>query len=181
MDFASGTRTTTVTAAAAVATLGGLTIILYGIDHHDLTRAAGGLAITTAALTALALTWIHRWVTDTRDERRALAASQRETVAERGRYVALQCAAQAEQNRFRRDMHAERATLEARLKAERQAMREEFEENRATVIAETVEATFLMFHEGKFAPDTSRGGTLLTFPQQHPHQERSRGHGAISP
>lgn len=184
MERTSGAvRTTAVAAALLVAT--GLAAILYGLIYDDLPRSIGGLGLTLIGLTVIALIVIRRWVTNTEQERRLLAASQREAQAERARYFAAQAALENEQGRLNRDMAAERLALSARLKTERDAMTRDFEEQRATVIAETMEATFLMFHGGKFAPTQTATGNLIEFPRQHPERQperaRSREHGVVGP
>ncbi|NED73316.1 hypothetical protein G3I51_13385 [Streptomyces sp. SID9944] len=134
------------------------------------------------ALTGIILTVVHKWVTDTSTERTALGAAQRETQAERTRYIAAQAALENEQARLHRDLAAERAALSESIKAERTALAAEFEERRASLIAETMEATVLMIRDGKFAPDTLPTGQLIRFPRQgapavESHRERSREHG----
>lgn len=181
MDLTGGTRVTAGAAGAAMAA--GLAVILYGTLRDDLARALGGTCLTLTALTVLALALIRRWVVDTRDERRILAAAQREAVAERSRYFAAQAALEIEQGRLNRDMAAERAGLAARLKAERDAIAADFEERRATLIAETMEATLLMVRNDKLAPQPS--AKLIRFPhqqaEQQPERERSREHGVVGP
>lgn len=185
VSITTGTRTTAAT--AGVALIGGLTVSLHSAVHHNIPEAIGGLGITLAALTTIVLTLIHRWVTDTRDERRILAALQREAQGQKSTYIAAKAALENEQGRLAQDVAAEHAALNARLKAERAALEREFEEQRATLIAETMEATFLMVRDGKFDPGTARDATLIEFPRQHPQQERqaerqrSREQGAVRP
>ncbi|MEU7399947.1 hypothetical protein [Streptomyces sp. NPDC044948] len=161
-------------AAAAVIALGGLTAIVYGILRADLPRALGGAALTMPALTFIALVFVRRWVTDTRDERQRLAAAQRYAEGERTRYLAAQAALTNEAGRNSREMHAERVRLQAQLTAEREAMRVEFEEQKATLVCETMEATVRMFHNGKFAPGTTTRGKLIRLTDRLPAQ----GHAA---
>lgn len=173
-------------AAAAVVALAGLLAILYGIAYDDLPRSIGGLGLTIIGLTVIALITIRKWVTDTRAERQLLAASQREAQAQKFRYLTAQAALEVEQGRLRRDIDSERRAITIHLKAEREAMAREFDEQRATVISETVEASFLMFRSGKVAAARTATGKLIQmFPQQHPqHQEeraRSRERGVVGP
>lgn len=185
MSITTGTRTTAAT--AGVVLIGGLTVSLHSAIHRNVPGAIGGLGITLAALTAIVLILIHRWVTDTRDERRALAALQREAQSQKATCIAAKAALENERGRLAQDVAAERAALTARLKAERAAIEREFEEERATLVAETMEATFLMVRDGKFDPSTARDATLIEFPRQHPQQERhaegqrSRERGAVRP
>lgn len=181
MNVTDSTRTMTGAAATAVAS--GLAVVLYGIIRSDTARAMGGTCLTLTALTAIALIVIRKWVVDTRDERRVLAAAQREALAERSRYFAAQAALENEQGRLNRDMAAERASLTSRLMAEREAMAGEFEERRASLIAETMEATALMIWEGKFAPPTPVQNKVIQLRQRQPQPERdrSREHGVVGP
>lgn len=179
MDLATGTRTTAAT--AGVVLIGGLTVSIHGALNDDIPAALCGLAVTLVALTALVLTLIRGWVTDTRDERRTLAALQREAQTREATYIAAKAALENEQGRLAKDVAAERAALTARLKAERDALESEFEERRATLISETMTATFLMFHEGKFAPEDLRKGTVIRFPNQQLQPERQREHGGVRP
>ena len=183
MDLVGGTRTTAVAGAAVL--LGGMAVILYGVIVDDISRSVSGACLTMPALTLIALVMVRRWVSDTRDERRFLAAAQRDAEQERSRYVAAQSALEGERSRLARDQAAERAQLAAKLLAERGAMQAEFEEQRATLAAETVEATVLMFRDGKFAPDTLPRGRVIRFPKQEPgastERGRAREHGVVGP
>ncbi|MEW2420503.1 hypothetical protein AB0911_08155 [Streptomyces nigra] len=184
MERTSG-KIKTLVAAAAGAVLAGLAALLHGIMRDDLPRSIGGLALIVIGLTVIVLAVIRRWVTDTRQERILLAASQREAQGQRSQYFAAQAALAAEQSRLKQNIDAERHALAARLKAERETMAREFEERRATVIAETMEATVRMFQNGKFAPAETVTGNLIEFPRQHPErqpeQARSREHGVVGP
>ncbi|KAF2774688.1 DUF3147 family protein [Streptomyces sp. OM5714] len=179
MDLAEGTRTTAV--AAAVTLLGGLAVIVYGIIRHNLAWSLGGACLTMPVLTLIALVVVRRWIVDTRQERIALSIAQRHAEGQRTRYIALEAALENEHGRLVRDMAAERAQMAARLQAERDAMEAEFEERKATLICETMEATVRMFRGGKFAPETPAKGNLIRFPEKLPAQERSREHGVVGP
>lgn len=163
--------------------LGGLATVVHGIIRSNAAHSVGGGFLAVAGLAVLALVAIYRWVTDTRDERRALAAAQREAQGRKDTYLAAQAALENEQGRLNRDVAAERAALDARLKAEREAIAAEFEERRAALIAETMEATLLMVQDGKLAPQPT--GKLIRFPHQQtdhqPERERSREHGVVGP
>lgn len=183
MDLTSGSRATNV--AAAVAMLGGLPALLYGILHNDTARSIGGACLIMTALILTSLVSIRSWIVETSDERRILAAAQRQAAEERTRYIAAQAALENEQARLNRDMAGERQRIAAQLIAEREAMRDEFDDHKATLIAETMETTFLMIKGGKFAPEeTPQQGNLIQFPKDLPAQghpasperERSRGH-----
>jgi hypothetical protein len=169
--------------------LGGIGIILDGVLRNDLPASIAGLSLTLTALTTVALILLKGWITDTREERSHLAAAQCEAQAEKSRYIALQAALEAEQGRRAQDRAAERRADQQRLKVERDAMERQFEEQRATVIAETMEATFLMIRDNKFAPDEPTRSKVIQFPTDLPHQqpqhrperERSREHGVVGP
>src|SRR6266568_59604 len=151
MDLTSGTRNTAAVGAAAM--LGGTAATLHGIIRNMPSHSIGGGFLALTGLTVIALALIHQWVTDTADERRILAATQREAQARKDTYLAAQAALENEQGRLNRDMAAERAGLTVRLKAEREAMAAEFEERRAELISESMEALGLMMHNGKFVPE----------------------------
>lgn len=179
MDLTGGTRATVATAGTIL--LVGLSVILYGIVRDDLSRSVGGAFLTVTALTFIALAIIRRWIVDTSNERRRLADDQRRTQDEYASYIALKAALEVEQGRLRQDISAEHAALNERLTVERAKMEAEFEERRATLRAETMEATVLMFHNGKFAPGVSAAGKLIPFPQQEPERQRAREHGVVGP
>jgi hypothetical protein len=189
MGLTSGSRATIVAATAAM--LGGLPVLLYGIWRDDTARSIGGACLVVTALILVALVLIRRWIVDTSNERRILAAAQRQASEEHTRYIALQAALENEQGRLNRDMNTERQRIAAQLIAEREAMRDEFEERKAELIAETMETTFLMIKGGKFAPkeEAPQQGNLIQFPKELPRQahpasperERSRGHEVVGP
>ncbi|WP_123973694.1 hypothetical protein [Streptomyces sp. Ag109_O5-1] len=161
---------------------GGLAVLLHGILRSDIAHALGGGCLTITAVLLLGIVAIRRWILNTSDERRALAAAERAAVAERSRYFAGQAAQVNERSRLSQDVAAARARLTERLKVERVALEAEFEEKRAALIAETMEATVLMIRDRKLAPDTP-AGNLIPFPQPQPGQrrERSREHGSVHP
>lgn len=165
--------------------LTGLSVTLHGVIRNDLVRAVGGTCLTLTALTAIALVLIRQWIVDTSAERRILASAQKQAEAERTRYFALQAALENEQGRLSRDMAAERSGLAARLHYDREALRSEFEERRAGLIAETMESTVLMMRGGKFDVEQKPSCNLIPFPKQHqtaePQRERSREHGVVGP
>ncbi|MYS15076.1 hypothetical protein [Streptomyces sp. SID4982] len=178
MNLTNGARNTT--AVGATTALGGSGLIFYGIDIASTPHTLGGSFLALVGLSAIALTHIHRWVTNTADERRSLAAAQREAQDRKDRYLAGLAALEGEQSRISREMAAERASLVARLKTERDALAAEFEEQRAELVSETVEATFMMIHGGKFAT-TRQPGNLIQFPKQQDERARAREHGGVAP
>lgn len=168
--------------AAAAAMAGGLSVIVYGIIRNDPARSLGGACLAITALTLISLTVLRRWIVDTSDERRILDAARRHAEAERSRYFAAQAALENEQGRLNRDMAAERLSLAVRLQVERETMAADFEEKRATLISETMEATVRMVHGGKLAPKRLPSCNLIQFPEQQSRErERSRGHNEVAP
>lgn len=183
MGHAGVTKTTT---AAAGITLTGLAVILHGIAYNNLAHSIGGLGLTTTGLTAVALTLIHRWVTDTTKEREALAADQRKAQEERSLAFAEQAAVEGERSRLYRDLEAARAADEERLTIERAAMAQEFEDARAELVNNSMSILASWMVDGKIRPPERKNGTIIHFPdQQHqeatPRRERSREHGAARP
>lgn len=176
MKFTSSTQAT-----AGTVLLGGLALTLYGVIRDHYTGALGGTCLTFTALTAIALATIRRWITDTSAERATLAAAERRCHDEYASYIALKAALEVEQGRLRQDISAESAALTERLAVERRKAEADFEEQRAALVSETMEATVRMFHNGKFAPDTSTAGKLIPFPQQEPQRQRARGHEVVGP
>ncbi|MGY6019524.1 hypothetical protein [Streptomyces spinosirectus] len=183
MDLTSSTRAIAFTAGAGM--LGGLAMIVHGLIRNDVTRSVAGACLTIVSLTVIALALIRRWIVDTSEERRILAAAQRVASAERTRYIASQAALANEMGRRNQDLAAERASNAARLKAEREALRAEFEAKRGDLIAETMEATVLMMQHDKLTPGKTTTGTLIQFPhqmaQRQTEQARSREHGVLGP
>lgn len=179
MGLTGGTRATATTGVGAL--LAGAAVTIHAVARADPAQALGGLCLTMAALTLIALLFIHHWFTNTSEERRALAAATRAAEDERNRYVSLEAALENEHGRRSQAVAAERAGLAVRLATEREALRSEFEERRASLIAETMEATVRMYRNGKFAPQATAKGNLIPFPQQQSERERSRGHNVVGP
>lgn len=181
MDLTGSTRATAT--AAVTVLLGGLALTLHGVWRDQATHSLAGVVLTMIALTVIILTVIHKWVTDTSTVRSILAATQREAQAQHHRYLAAQAGLENEQARLRRDLNAEKAALAKQVRNERAAIAAEFEERRAALIAETMEATVLMIRDGKFAPETKQGATLIRFPHQEPQPRhgRTRERGVVGP
>lgn len=184
MGHTGGTKTTTT--AAAGATLAGLAVIIHGIAYDNLAHSIGGLGLATIGLTAVGLTLIRRWVTDTTAERENLAAARRVAEEERSRAFAEQAALEGERSRLYRDLEAARAADEERLTIERAAMAQEFEDARAKLACESMSILASWVVNGKVRPPERKSGTVIRFPdQQHPvaipHRERTREHGVVGP
>lgn len=179
MGLTGGTRAAAATGAGTL--LAGAAVTVHAVARSNPAQALGGLGLAMVALTLIALFFIHRWFTNTSQERRALADATRAADEEQNRYVSLEAALENERERLTQAMAAERAAAAASLAAEREALRSEFEENRASLIAQTMEATVRMYRNGKFAPQQSTRGTLIPFPQQNPERERARGHNVVGP
>jgi hypothetical protein len=182
MDLTAGTRATAATGAVILA--GGTLALLHGIIRHDLARTLGGTCAFLTALTLIALALIRKWTTDTGEERRVLAATQREAQARKDTYLAAQAALENEQGRLNRDMAAARASLAAQLQAEREAMEAAFEERRAQLISETTEAVVQMIRGGKLSPTPQAQPKVIQLrdhQQRRPERERTREHGGVAP
>ena len=173
-ELTAGSRTTAF-AAATVMTLGIATAV-YGVIVGDLARSLGGACLAMPALTLLALIAIRRWITDTTRERVALADSQKAADDERLRHVAAQAAHMVEQQRFQRDVAAERQQIAARLEVERAAMDAKFEMQRSAIMVEALEATALMLRDGKFVREPQVHGKVMQFPKQQEVRARQEEH-----
>ncbi|MFF9690288.1 hypothetical protein [Streptomyces sp. NPDC014623] len=179
MELNAGSRATA--AGAALITSAGLSVVIYGIIADDLPRTIGGAIFTMTALTLIALVLIRRWVTRADGERSRLGDAVRDADTERMRYVAAQAALEVERGRLQRDIAAERQRMTATLDAERATLTERFEEDRAKLVCETIENTFHMFRDGKFAPTEHEYAQIIGFPRpahQRAAEEPTRGRGA---
>lgn len=168
-------------AGAALITSAGLSTVVYGIITENLERTVGGAIFTMTALTLIALVLIRRWITNADADRQRHDDAVRAADTERMRYVAAQAALEVERGRGRRDLAAEHKRMSATLEAERAAMRDRFEEERATLVCETIETTFRMFQDGKFAPAAHEYARVIGFPNpthQRAAEEPARGRGA---
>lgn len=180
MNLTGNMRTTAGAGTALLA--GGLLVSARGVMRSDVPCSLGGTSLIVAALTLIALAAIRTWISDTRDERRELADSRRQADAEQRRYFALQAALNGEMTRLNRDMALERARIAAKLIAEREAMRREFEERRLDEQKEAFQAGIDMERAWRMVkPETPVPANLIQFPQQQPDQERSREHGVVRP
>ncbi|MFJ9112953.1 hypothetical protein [Streptomyces sp. NPDC102283] len=178
MNSKTGSRATA--AGAALITSAGLSIVLYGIITENLERTVGGAIFTMTALTLIALVLIRRWVTNTTAERQRLSDATREKDTEHMRYLAAQAALEVERGRLRRDAIVEREQLTARLAAERAAMNERFEEQRAELVCKTMEATVQLYRDGHFDPSAPTAyARIIGFPtpevRQRAAEEPQRG------
>lgn len=174
-------KTRAAASAGVVTLLAGTAVTLHALARSDPAQALAGLSLTMVALTLIALLFIHRWFTNTSEERRVLADATRAADEERNRFVSLKAALENEHGRLSQAMAAERAGVAATLEAEKELLRSEFEERKNSLIAETMEVTIRMHRNGKFAPQLSTRGTLIPFPQQQPERERARGHNVVGP
>lgn len=181
MELTGGARTTAVAAGAGF--IAGLLAVLHGTYRDNITNTVGGTCLTLIALITIALVLIRKWVVDTSDERRILAATQREAQRQHDRYLAAQVALENEQGRLRQDMAAERQANTLRLKTERAAMVDEFEAKRGEVVAESMEVAIRLVCGKKLDPRQLATAKLIQFPQNLPHQqrERTREHGVVGP
>nr|WSS66787.1 hypothetical protein OG284_36815 [Streptomyces sp. NBC_01177] len=179
MDQTAGSRAAA--AGAALVTSAGLSTVVFGIITENLERTVGGAIFTMTALTLIALVLIRRWITRADTERSRLGDAVRDADTERMRYLAAQAALEVERGRLRRDIAGEHKRLTATLEAERTAMRAHFEEQRAHVICETIEATVGLVRDGLLNPTTHQYGQIIGFPSPAHHraaEEPARGRGA---
>ncbi|MFJ4624302.1 hypothetical protein [Streptomyces sp. NPDC088812] len=168
---------------AAAMMLGGLGLTIHGVSRDQASHSLAGFVLSMIALAVIILTVLHSWITDTRTERIALAAAQREAQAERTRCIAAQAALENEQGRLYRDLAAERAADRERLEKERAAMHEQFELDRGQLVNEAMATLASWIVDGKVQPP-ERKTNLIRFPNQEqqtvrtPQRETPRGHGA---
>lgn len=172
---------------AGTGMLAGLLALLHGVYHDHVSRTVSGTCLTLVSLTAIALVLIRKWIIDTRDERRILAATQREAQARKDTYITAQAALEAEHGRLRQDIAAEREANAARLTAEREALATEFEAKRGEYMAEALDIAVQMIAGKKLAPTQIATARLIQFPRGLPHQQadqqrqRSRERGVVGP
>ncbi|MFF2189300.1 hypothetical protein [Streptomyces sp. NPDC058155] len=157
-----------------------MTVVLYGVARNDLARSLGGACLTMTSLTLIALVSIRRWTTNTDAERRRLGDATREAETEKTRSIAAQAAMEVERDRLLRDAASRRARLDAQLKTERKAMRDQLEADRAQIAIEALEEAFRLIRGGLCDPSKQPGeGTVIEFPEQpseRPAAVRPRGH-----
>jgi hypothetical protein len=158
-----------------------------GISRNDVPRSLGGTCLIVTAVTLIAMLLTHRWIVDTREERRSLALAQQEAEAERRKYFALQAALESEMGRLTRDMNADRHRIATTLVTEREKMHADFEERRLQVTTEAFRTGVQMERAGMLRPDEPvMPANLIRFPGQgQPSQSeqhaRSREHGVVGP
>ncbi|MFH9414012.1 hypothetical protein [Streptomyces rochei] len=177
-------------AAVAIAVgilLAGFAVIIRSASAQNAAGSIGGACLVMVALSLVILVLVRAWVCNTNEERRILAAAQREAQSERTRYIAAQAGLTNESTRLNREAIAERARLTAMLKAERAKMQAEFENTRAKELSEAFQTGAEMERAGVFKKrQQPPRGNLLTFPKKQPaapeaERERSREHGVVGP
>ncbi|MFE2353411.1 hypothetical protein [Streptomyces parvulus] len=162
-------------------------MIIHSTARDNVAGSIGGACLVMVGLTLAILIFVRRWVCDTRDERRILAATQREAQAERTRYIAAQAGLTNESTRLNREIAAERTRILTTLKVEREAMAADFDNTRAKELAEAFQTGAEMERAGVFKHrQQPPRGNLLTFPKKQPaapepERERSREHGVVGP
>lgn len=185
MGLTVGTRTTTVGGGTLTAV--GLTLSIGGVIRSQEALALAGVSLTMTSVLIVALGFVYRWMTDTRAERRALAAAQERAQEERSSYFALKAAAEAEMTRMHRDIIAERAQNAAALVAERAAMYAQLERDRFQIETKGFHTGVMFEREGLLEPDAPAPSNIISFPKSlempavEPQQERSREHGVVGP
>jgi hypothetical protein len=161
--------------ALAVGTL----VILYGIARNDLPRSLGGTCLVVTALTIVSLTTIKRWINNVDKERSRLGEAAHAAQVEAAKYFAAQAGLAAEKARMLRDAEAGRAALAVQLKVEREALQDEFEEQRNAIKCKALEQGALLERSGALRaqqePVHERAVVTQLFPHQQPERARDRG------
>ncbi|WP_435279099.1 hypothetical protein [Streptomyces sp. 1222.5] len=183
MGLTVGTRTTTTGGGSLTAV--GLALSLGGVIRSQETLALAGVSLTLTSGLIVTLGFIYRWMTDTRAERRALAAAQDRAQEERQSYFALKAANEAEMTRLHRDVVAERANNAAALAVERTAMYAQLERDRFQIQTKAFRTGVMFERAGLLEPDAPVPSNIISFPlTETPSvepQERSREHGVVGP
>jgi len=173
-------RTNTIAAATLCV---GAALLTIGVAEDRLPETITGFALTVCAALAISLHVVHRWITNTAQERDALHEATLRRDDERAKYLAGQYAVEAELKRIRLDAVAAARRADKALQAERVTLHAAFEEKRAALISQTLEAAVQMIDEGGLldAPrNAERGRTVLPFPAQPADHERARGRDITS-
>jgi sensor c-di-GMP phosphodiesterase-like protein len=161
-----------------VLVVGGL-VTLYGIARNDLPRSLGGTCLVVTALITVSLATIRRWINDVDNERGRLAEAAHAAQTEAAKYFAAQAGLAAEKARMLRDAEAGRAALAAQLKVEREALQDEFEEQRNTIKCKAFEQGALFERSGALKaqqePVHERAVVTQMFPHRQPERVRDRG------
>ncbi|MFE2747372.1 hypothetical protein ACFXKX_24090 [Streptomyces scopuliridis] len=163
--------------ASSAAIFAGAALLTFGVMAESLSRTIAGVAITISAALASSLRVVHRWITDTADERRALLDAQLRADDERAKLVAAQYALEAERKRIRIDAIAAGRRADEALQLQTAMLVQRFEEDRAGLAAESLEAALRMIVEGKLLEPgrpAARGRAVIPFPLQNPEHERTR-------
>lgn len=153
----------------------GMAVVIHGIITDNAARSAAGASLSITSLTFFALCQVKKWITCTEHERDRQLDAARASNDERTKYIAAQAAMQIERQRMQRDAAAERRQLAARLATEQAAMRARFQEERDTLVCETVEATLRMVREEGLldnqAPE-AHAKVIGLFPEPCPARQR---------
>lgn len=187
MDLTGSTRATITASAAGL--LGGALASVYGVARSSVPHSLTGLGLIVTASTAIALAILREWIVDTKDERRYLAAAQRQAESQHSQYFAARANLENEMVRNARDMAAERAANAASLVKEREALRAAFEADRLQQSQKAFRLGAQMERAGMLKPDEPAPTNLIQFPhqqpepQEHPQPERTRPseHGVGGP
>lgn len=178
MKFTGGTRTTVTISATAL--MAGLLACLYGIARNAIPHSLAGLGLIVSSSTAIALAVLRAWILDTRDERRNLAAVQRQAEDRKAMYLAAQAGLENEMGRQARDMAAQRAANAASLVKERELLRIAFEAERLQQSQKAFLLGVQMERSGALKPNEPLPANLIPFPNQQPEHARAR-EGVVRP
>ncbi|MBW5420246.1 hypothetical protein GKQ77_01505 [Streptomyces sp. BG9H] len=143
--------------------------------QSDVAHTLGGVCFTMIALTLIILLAIRQWITDTHAERARLAEATRSATDEHARYITAQAVVEMERQRLTRDAAADRAQTLTMLAAERAAMQDAFEEQRAQLVSDALEMGAKMFRDHAANDATQHGhARVFEFPKQETERARSR-------
>ncbi|MER5559638.1 hypothetical protein ABT071_13635 [Streptomyces sp. NPDC002506] len=146
MHHTVSVRSASITAVASLVT--GLGIAVYGTLNDDLPRTLAGSCLLMIALLLSALLSIRKWIIEAQSERDALARARRDADDERLRYLAAQAAVEMERQRIERDAAMEREQGIVHIKAVKAAMEEQFEEQKAQLICQSLETAYDLYVRG---------------------------------
>lgn len=178
MRFTGGTRATITISATAL--MVGVLACLYGIVRNTVPHSLAGLGLIIPASLAIAVAVLRVYSLDTRDERRNLAAAQRQAVDQKALYLAAQAGLENEMGRQARDMAAQRAANAASLIKEREVLRAAFEAERLQQSQRAFQLGVQMERSGALKPDEPLPTNLIPFPPQQPEHTRAR-EGVVRP
>jgi hypothetical protein len=164
-------------AASGTLLLAGATFIALGLAGDATPETLAGVVLCISAQMLASMRLIYRWVTDTSVVRASLLLSKQRHDEEAAKYSAGLLAIAAEQDRTRREAIAGARRRDETLKIEREALQAEFEEKRATLVCQAIEAGVRLAQSGKLDEAPARERVVVPFPMQPVDYERARDRG----